>query len=156
MKDREIDPIYRDKALKEKVHRSICNSNGSPWSESNAKIQSSHCHQVCFLIKILILSLSLSLSAAKSNRAKTSPRKKSCCQIFIDAIVTFIQVNSLTHIFIGFFLTFVNKFVHFQGIFYCIIFPALVMVGPAGLLYMLYQCYVENDVSRALILSKFE
>lgn len=66
------------------------------------------------------------LAIPKSRKISGKPRstKKSCCQIFIDAIVTFIQ-----------------------GIFYCIIFPALVMVGPAGLLYMLYQCYVENDVS---------
>ena len=44
-------------------------------------------------------------------------------------------------------MTFLLHLFGSQGIFYCIIFPALVMVGPAGLLYMLYQCYVENDVS---------
>jgi len=60
--------------------------------------------------------------SAKSSRSSSS--EKGCCRIVADAISTFVQ-----------------------GIFYCIIFPALVMVGPAGLLYMLYQCYVENDVS---------
>jgi len=59
--------------------------------------------------------------SAKSSRSSSTDR--GCCRIVADAISTFVQ-----------------------GIFYCIIFPALVMVGPAGLLYMLYQCYVENDV----------
>ena len=114
---------------------------------------------VFFLILTFILSLSglcfnknspLYSSSAKSNRAKTSPRKRSCCQIITDAIVAFIQVFSFTHLYF-FVPEFFVTFFAFQGIFYCIIFPALVMVGPAGLLYMLYECYVENDVSRALI-----
>lgn len=67
----------------------------------------------------------LPLPSAKSTGAKSIQKKrKGCCQILTDAIITFIQ-----------------------GIFYCIIFPALVMVGPVGLLYMLWQCYLENDVS---------
>ena len=57
------------------------------------------------------------------------PQKKGCCRMVGDFLLAFIQ-----------------------GIFYCVIFPALVMVGPAGLGYFLLQCFVENDVSTNFIL----
>jgi hypothetical protein len=56
------------------------------------------------------------------------PKKRGCCRTLFDIIIGFIQF-----------------------IFYCIIFPALVMVGPVGLVYFLFQCYVENDVSNAVV-----
>jgi len=86
----------------------------------------------------------LPLPSAKSTGAKSIQKKrKGCCQILTDAIITFIQVIYSFQ----FFFCFQFSFLFFQGIFYCIIFPALVMVGPVGLLYMLWQCYLENDVS---------
>ena len=87
--------------------------------------------------------------SAKSSRSSSTDR--GCCRIVADAISTFVQVtieleDTLYFVLYCYISLFVQTSIYLQGIFYCIIFPALVMVGPAGLLYMLYQCYVENDV----------
>ena len=67
-----------------------------------------------------------SLAIQPTPRAAASGTKtsRSCCRIVLDVLVGIVQF-----------------------IFYVIVFPALVMVGPAGLIYMLYMCYLENDVS---------